>query len=456
MKTSTSRQHLASVSVAVILLSGVANELQDVPCRAQSGIQGASRLHLASGFVDDQEPPRQRKLPGLSSHSRLANKGTLESDWDGVNDDRNTGGHRILHAAGDFDDSIEEARKFVSHVVQDLCEGSGVCSAKKAPTPTIMGYLDHKLLTDRKIGADTGKDQHYCSWDRARVAGELYDNLDRSSMLQLLKRCETIVGRPKGTTDQWFLAKLLQRFVPLKSLVVLAKRLRIKISEFDVNCRKPFNIYDIIMARHFTRLPETTGSEKLIIWSISQVVSWLLETNLRRCGFEPIMARVMNKNNYYWTAVDSDSIELTTCLFKLWGPERFRTVTCLARALMPVKALHMSDACFLACFIRGVGGAVPWRRSSFCQHIGFSYTGRRDIRETVDEGSDFFGYLPINWDRRASNPATESHPRPLTISHSPAVSTPAVSTPAVSAPAVSTPAVSTPAVSTEAVSTEAV
>ncbi|EZG87866.1 hypothetical protein GNI_006220 [Gregarina niphandrodes] len=315
---------------------------------------------------------------------------------------------------------VEEAQQIVVQVIQD-CGQQDVTLLPKtssAPTPAslerAMSYLENRILKPCKLPVGWGK-THYCGWERANMAGELYKKMDRNRMLALLKRCDAAIGRPEGITDQWFLAKLLQRFACAKSMPIMAKYLHIKLGNSKPGSSKPggskpgsskpggskpFNIYDIVMARHFTELPETTESDKLRIWTMCQIVGWMLKTKLR----EPFTSVAVQK----WTVIDGEFIELTAFLFKLWGPERFRTVTNLARTLLPVNVVAMSDACFLACFLHSVLERVRSAKKCWFEHVGFHYAGHEDWHPVEKEGPDFFGRLPVNWDQRAVS-TTASH-----------------------------------------------
>ncbi|EZG87870.1 hypothetical protein GNI_006100 [Gregarina niphandrodes] len=310
------------------------------------------------------------------------------------------------------DARVEEVQNFIADLIQGFRNKVGESSLGKKTEgytralESLLRILERtaskgKMLATR-LSSKTG-------WRRAKLAGDLYEQVDHKRLMALFEMCTTIVPRPAGMSEQWYLSKIIQKLMPGASVGSFCEKYGIDHHVHPKFSKFMFNLDGIVMERHFCGLPETNGNSKLIIWSVCQVMSWLLKTRLR----EPYFKLIAEKD--YWNGgISTETIELTAFLFRLWGPERFRNVAKFARTLLPVTAKEISDACFLGCFLRGVLGSCPKHYRVLCSTAGFSFTEKRTQKRFEEEGPEFFGHLPPNWETITTKDLKaldmESHP----------------------------------------------
>ncbi|EZG87755.1 hypothetical protein GNI_006340 [Gregarina niphandrodes] len=385
--------------------------------------QGENKLWI----IADQGPEIFRRLPQIKLQTNGPLNASTTVNQVGPSSNVTPSFHDVpskVRVGQPVDAHVEEVQKFVADMIHEFRNKIGESSLAMKPVGNagvhekVLRNLEQKTLNPKRITTCLAADTGACGWRRARLAGELYDRLDRGRLVALLERCATVVRRPAGMSDQWYLAKLIQSFVTGEAVTRLSLRIGINQVQRPRVKQRPkrmLNMPDIVMERHFCGLPETNENNKLIIWSVCQVMSWLLKTRLR----EPYFKLIAGRDTHYWFGINTGIIELTAFLFRLWGPERFRSVAKFARTLLPVTAAEISDACFLGCFLRGMSSTCIRVFHTLCSTTGFSYT--RDELEMPkpckDEGPEFFGRLPPNWETITTEDFNvESHPRVLSQS----------------------------------------
>ncbi|EZG87871.1 hypothetical protein GNI_006110 [Gregarina niphandrodes] len=348
-----------SLSVHV-LLSGFGNEV------------GAASCDLVSGSVS----PRTSRRPGVN----LGPDVTLVVD-----------GESNAIPYGD----LKRVQGVVADMIRDYFDQDVKGSAPEIKTvgqsslDRCMRTLEQRLVT---VGSNPGMTfgtsgkRPCCSWQWAGVAGELYERLDRDRMVALLKQCALLVSRPTGMTDQWYLAKILQRCLDSRRIKRLMKNVGVECDEgFECTMLLP----DMIMADHFVRFPATNEAGRRVIFSISHVAYWLLRTKGKVGRFRKVLGSG-TAGEYHWGRIDDFSIKLTRFLWDLWGAERFGRISQLAKQLLPVEVgASMPETCFFWCFVGAIARTNTPEYQTFCSQIGFVPEGKNRVWVLEDQHKDF-------------------------------------------------------------------
>ncbi|EZG87756.1 histone H1-like nucleoprotein HC2, partial [Gregarina niphandrodes] len=323
-----------------------------------------------TGGSRSDEPSRVASVTGAGGEAPVM---MADSEW------------QALGASSD--PAVEEAQAFVSETIASFSRPcANTCAASSTPnlvSSVTMRSLEARMRPVRRVPA------RFSAWRWGVLAGEVYRRTDRGQMAASLASCETKLGRPAGVSDVWYLAKLLQQKLGHQSALRLAKNLGLKLEE---GATSVFMLQDIVMERHFVGLPPTSDADRMVIWAVAEVVSWLLKTRAYHANY----GRILRNRGRRWACVDSFAIDLCAFLHKLLGPTRFHQLAQVARKVLSSVKKKMSDACFLACFLGAVNLVAPCVSRTFCSHIGFPRNHTDGAWPVTLEGADFFGRIPVH------------------------------------------------------------
>ncbi|EZG80525.1 hypothetical protein GNI_021390 [Gregarina niphandrodes] len=288
----------------------------------------------------------------------------------------------------------------------------------------------------------------HCLWRWARVAGLLYERLDRDRILKLLNWVEERIGRPAGITNPWFLAKLLQTFLRHSSAAAWMRRLHVRI---DAGVCSSVRLYEENVGRRFTGLPPMEDSAITLVGAVSQLFHLFLWAKQTRTH-KPAVYKAVQERQLQWT--DKLGIELSAFLYRAFGEQRFRYLAQAARRLFPCRKF-LSDPAVLSCLLRVLAIYRPKTIKHFCKGLKFPYHKyHKTLRvHVLTEGDDFFGrlsrLLPVT--DEAATVAKPPVAKPPVVVAPPPVARSAVAPPPVARSAVAPPPVALPPVAPPAV-----
>ncbi|EZG87595.1 hypothetical protein GNI_006450, partial [Gregarina niphandrodes] len=259
--------------------------------------------------------------------------------------------------------AVDEAQVMVADVIRD-CFHSRTDEVRGSPKlfRQAMNVLEFTILS--QVHQKPAGSERYCTWRWARLAGELYRRLDRGRVLTLLKECEPHFRRPPLISDQWYLAKLLQQWMPHMRVARLLKCINLP---SDRGFKSALVLDDVAVGRCFTGLPAVNESDEQLIWTFCHAVGWLLKSHGGEYDYETLAS------SGYWIGPDEQYAELAGYLYKLWGPARSAKFANLCRTLLPqhIPLANLPDPRLFTLVVKAMAGVSLHAYRTLRSQCGF-------------------------------------------------------------------------------------
>ncbi|EZG80623.1 hypothetical protein GNI_021060, partial [Gregarina niphandrodes] len=293
---------------------------------------------------------------------------------------------------------VSEAEQLVANAMHaHFLQAKDTTLPGSMPEPAlrkVMEWLEHIIGRTLRKSERHGSEQ----WDLpvslrldyvrsvwAWVAGVLYDRLDRARVLKLIEKSGK---RPKGVSNQWFFAALLQKSVgSVANILPWVRMLNLPCDNWIFSNLK---LYADNAAQHFSCLP---ASEAERACTASLFLHMLLETNRnpdRRASLRQMFQRPIE-----W--INPVDIELTAFLYNRLGGGACDHLARVSRQFWgSPNTTCLSDPCFLGCVLGVIRCCTPYRLQQLCRPLNFQYNKDKKCPSTCTalEGPDFFGRLP--------------------------------------------------------------